>query len=137
MAKVNVKVLAALIGVAVLLLQGCSSSPSGSDGYKYTMHDVEVINANSRDVVDFHLDMVGTEECLDIASVTKGEKPYRMTFSLPVPEDQIPESWGDIHGTYTQNGILQFIEIYNYEYNLCEKITIEIQGESYRVAFSN
>ena len=137
MVKVHVKVLAALIGVAVLLLQGCSSSPSGSDQYKYTMHDVEVINANARDVEHLHLQMVGSEECLDVASVTKGEESYRMTFSLPVPEDRIPESWGDVHGTYTQHGVLQFIEIYNYEYNLCEKITIEIQGESYKVAFSN
>ena len=137
MLNVNVKVLAALIGVAVLLLQGCSSSPSGSDRYKYTMHDVEVINANAKDVENLHLEMVGSEEYLDVASVAKGEESYRMTFNLPVPEDQIPESWGDIHGTYTQHGVLQFIEIYNYEYNLCEKVTIEIQGESYRVAFSN
>ena len=70
MLKVHVKVLAALIGVAILLLQGCSSL-SGSDRYKYTLHDVEVINADSRDVVDFHLEMIDSEECLDIASVTK------------------------------------------------------------------
>lgn len=137
MLKVNVKVLATLIGVAILLLQGCSSSPSGSDGYKYTMHDVQVINENSRDVVDFHLEMVGSEECLDISSVTKGEDSYRKTFCLPVPEDQTPESWGDIHGSYTQHGVLQFIEILNYEYNLCDKITIKIKGESYEAAFSN
>ena len=136
MLKVHVKVLAALIGVAILLLQGCSSL-SGSDRYKYTLHDVEVINADSRDVVDFHLEMVGSEEYLDVASVTKGEDSYRMMFCLPVLEGQTPESWGDIHGSYTQHGVLQFIEIYNYEYHLCEKITITIKGESYEVTFSN
>ena len=137
--KAKLKVLVTLIGVAILLLQGCSSSPSGSDRYKYTMHDVQVINENSRDVVDFHLEMIGSDECVDIKSISEGDDTNHMTFSLPVLEEvegEKPISWGDYIGYYSQNGLKRDIFIYNYKHNFCQVTTIKMDAESYKVIFS-
>lgn len=137
MLKVNVKVLATLIGVAILLLQGCTSSPSGSDRYKYTAHTVQVVNETTYEISDFHLEMIGSEDCIDVKCISKGDDTYRLVFSIPVLEGENPISWGDYHGYYTQNGFVQDIIIFNFEHEFCKEIAIKIQGESYKVSFSD
>lgn len=132
MLKVDLRILLAFIGAAILTLQGCSSSPTGSDKVPgYTEHAVRFINETSVDIYDLHLEMVGSEEIFELNTIAKGEESYRMTFSLPVLEleGEYPISYGDIYGYYTQNGSLQEVFVFNYEHDYCEKITVTISGE--------
>lgn len=138
MLKVNLKVLATLIGMSILMFQGCTSSPTGSDKDKgYTEHAVRIVNETSYEISDFNLEMIGSDDCLIIKSISKGDDTYRKTFTIPVLEGENPISWGDYHGYYTQNGFVQDIIIFNFEHEFCKEIAIKIQGESYKVSFSD
>ena len=134
MRKVDLRILFAFIAAAILTLQGCSSSPTGSKDTGYTEHAVRFINETSVDISDLHLEMVGSEETFDVSRIAKGEESYRMTFSLPVLEGEYPISYGDIYGYYTQNGLLIEVFVFNYEYDYCEKVTVTISGEDKKVS---
>ena len=129
MRKVDLRILLAFIGAAILTLQGCSSSPTCSKDTGYTEHAVRFINETSVDISDLHLEMVGSEETFEVNTIAKGEESYRMIFSLPVLEGEYPISYGDIYGYYTQNGLLIEVFVFNYEYDYCEKVTVTINGE--------
>ena len=132
----TIKVLLTSVFTLAILFQGCQNPTKTIEEYKE--YSVSVINENSSEVTDFYLEMVGSDDSFDIKTINKGEETYRITFSLPILEEEVnPISWGDYIGNYTQNGVVKEIAIFNYEHNFCSKTTITIKGESYQVSFSD
>lgn len=129
-------VLTAVITLGVLF-QGCTKNPAETNE-EYEEYFVSVVNNNSTAISDFYLEMVGSEEIITSKSAIQQGETYRISFALPVlEEDENLISWGDYIGYYVQNGFVKDIAVYNYEHKFCEEITITISGESYRVSFSD
>ena len=136
--NITIKILLTSVFTLAILFQGCHNPTKTIE--KYEEYSVSVINKNSSEISDFHLEMIGSDDSFDIKTVNKGEEAYRITFSLPVLEEvdgEKPISWGDYIGNYTQSGFVKEIAIFNYEHNFCSETTIIISGESYQVSFSD
>jgi hypothetical protein len=94
------------------------------------IYKAKVVNNSSSEISDVHLEMVGAEGGISIDTLAIGESTEYYEFLLEEPRgEDIPISYGDYAGSYTQQGIEKAISITNSE----TIITISINDASYSV----
>ena len=95
-----------------------------------------VINSSNAIIYNITLSMVGADETLEITELVINQYSDYHTFILPVWEGEIPDSWGDYYGSYTQKDTIKDMCIMNYEHNFKNKVTIQINDTSYSFSTS-
>ena len=122
-----------LLGITILFflfVLGCSKNEAENEAYM-----VEIINKGIYDITDIELSMIGSEDVLTFQKIAAGKSSGYQTFILPKLEGDIPDSWGDYNGVYTQRGTVKEIFILNYEHKFRAKMRIEIDNNSYVVIY--
>ena len=120
----------------ILLTAGCSKNPStGSESFEE--YSVRIINESPTEISDVTIEMVGSDDIINISKIASREALGCITFKLPVLEGEMGISWGDYYGYYNHNGIVRDFFIYNYEHEFKELTIITIDSESYKTEFTN
>ena len=123
--KANINLLCISILLSFFIV-GC-----GDDNAENETFRIEITNKGTTEITDIELSMVGAEEVIIIQKLAIGQNSDYQTFILPIIEEQMPDSWGDYSGQYTQKDTVKEIGILNYEHKFRTKMRIEIEDRSY------
>lgn len=136
MLRISLKVLLTSICIMLVAL-GCTKSPTTGSDDVYEEYNVKFINESNREIVGISIGMVGTEYEIEIDNIHAGEESQCLVFNLPIPEEGMGKSWGDLFGYYTQGGSERDFFIYNYEHEFKKVTIIRISSEYFRTEFTN
>ncbi len=121
-----------LISVAIIVLSfltgGCSDA-------EHESLKVEITNEGTIEISNVELSMIGGEGTIALDKLAAGQSSGTQIFTLPILEEDIPDSWGDFSGVYTQENIVKDISVMKYEIHKRSEIRIEIDDSSFKIIY--
>ncbi len=115
---------------SILLFSGCSTNDALFDVYTVT-----IANKGTAVITDLELTMVGAAGAISVSTLAIGATTSSKTFSLPITNDETPDSWGDYGGIYNQREEVKEISVQNFEHLFRENMHIEINDASYKTVY--
>jgi hypothetical protein len=99
-------------------------------------YNVKFTNNSTFDITDINLNMNGADETITISMLSRGHSSEYQSFYLPkIPKDEMPKSWGDYSGIYTQQGTVKTIYIFNNDHDFRDEVIIKLENRSYSVEY--
>lgn len=112
--------------LAIFIVLSCNKDDTG-----YEKFYVLIVNKSTSDIKNIHLSMNGAKGKIRINKLVQGKNSSYRPFILKTFEGNIPKSWGDYDGKYTQRDTLKKIYIYHHEHEFRPDIRILIDDDSY------